>query len=107
MFCSKCGSLLRSRELKNNSFERFCSCGYVEKTKENMHFKEEIKNEDKPIVVHNAEDNFADYEHVCGKCGHNKAYLVQRVSIETEEMSCCDDITTEVICGKCGRREKL
>lgn len=107
MFCPKCGSLLRSRELKNKSCERFCSCGYVEKTKEEMHFKEEVTDDSQPIVVRNSADNFADYDHECAKCGYGKAYLVQRVSIETEEVSCCDDITTEVVCGKCGRREKL
>lgn len=57
-----------------------CSCGYVDKGKEKIELKEEIKNKQRETeIVNEQETTLPETEAECPKCGHKKAgyWLVQ------------------------------
>lgn len=106
MFCPKCGGVLKSRSV-NSKKEQFCSCGFSKKIKEEIVIKEKIKQEKSEIYVHEQINPFADYKHICEKCGYDKAFIVQKELAKCETWARCEPNRTEVVCGKCGFRERL
>ena len=106
MFCPKCGSILKSKSDKDRK-ELFCSCGYSRKNSEEILIKEEIEQDTKEIFVHEQFNPLANYEHECKKCGFDKAYIVQKELAKCETWARCEPNRTEVVCGKCGFRERL
>ena len=76
MFCPKCGSLLKTKQVKNTPVQ-FCSCGYSsEITEESSSIKEEIKEDDKKIEVieEGASEIYPITDAECPKCKHGRAF---------------------------------
>lgn len=107
MFCPKCGSILKPKISEKGESENFCSCGYSEKSKKERIIKEKINNEKDKIFVHENINPIADFEHVCEKCGFNKAYIEQKELAKCETWARCEPNRVEIICGKCGFRRRL
>ncbi len=74
MFCPKCGSLLKTKQVKEKSVH-FCGCGYTSAIKKETTIKEEIVQKDDKIEVHEDITNILPLTAAaCPKCKHNKAY---------------------------------
>ncbi len=74
LFCPKCGSLLKSKQVKGKTIQ-FCSCGYSSEAKEkDIVLKETVKTEDKDVQIMESAEIHPLTEVECPKCGHNKAY---------------------------------
>lgn len=90
MFCPKCGSILK---VKDGSV--FCSCGYTDKNTKQVNLSDKPKH--KEVRVLDGENRLAVHDHVCEKCGHDKAELIERGIMYSDE----DDVVLYK-CGKCG-----
>lgn len=78
MFCPKCGSLLKTKQVKGKATQ-FCGCGYSSVLKEETTIKEEIKQTDDVIeVVEDATSTLPLTDAECPKCKHKKAYFWMR-----------------------------
>ena len=79
-----------------------CSrCGAVEKGE--LVSREEIsKKQDIGKGVVEDKNVFADFHHVCKKCGYDKAEVIERQPYVSDE-----DSLTFVRCGKCKHTEQL
>lgn len=106
MFCPKCGGILKNKTVETK-IEQFCSCGYSKKCKDEIIIREEIKPEKNEIYIHEQIDPLANYEHKCAKCGFGKGFIVQKELAKCETWARCESNRTEVVCGKCGFRERL
>lgn len=75
MFCPKCGSLLKTKQVKNKPVQ-FCSCGYSTEIKKDAKIKETVKQEEKKmeIIEEGASEIYPITDAECPKCGHGKAY---------------------------------
>ncbi len=71
-------------------------CGIVE-IEELVSKEKPLKKEEVAEGVVKDENIFADYEHVCKKCGYNKAQVIERQPYISDE-----DSLTFLKCGKCG-----
>ena len=79
MFCPKCGSILRLKK-DGNKRVMACSCGYVDKSKEQAKLTEKLEEKKEIDVVEKSEDDILPLmDTECPKCGHKKAHywLVQ------------------------------
>jgi transcription factor S len=75
MFCPKCGSLLRSKIVKNKTVMG-CDCGYVSKDSETS-IKETVKQDEKEIEIIDKELNiYPLVSETCPECGHKKAFFM-------------------------------
>ena len=87
MFCDKCGAIARGKE---------CSCG--EKAKA---YTVSEKGQQRPdIQVMESKDHLATFDHVCSKCGHDKARLYTKGTLVSDE-----DEHMDFVCGKCGHHD--
>ena len=77
------------------------SCSFIDQGE--LVTKEEIKQEEerKEGIVKD-KNIFADYEHTCKECGHNKAQIIERQPYISDE-----DTLTFIKCGKCGHTIQL
>jgi len=96
-FCSECGNLLVPNENK-------MSCEVCNITIEGtLESSEEIKQkEEKGKGIVRDENIYADFDHICEKCGHDKAQVIERPPYISDE-----DSLTYVKCGKCGMCKQL
>ena len=103
MFCKSCGSLLRP---KSTPYGKWMACPHGHAQPELNQEKVEIKHQNvdqgKEIRVHDGKSYLAVYDHLCKKCGHNKAELVEIMPAYADE-----DVTRLMKCGKCGYAEML
>lgn len=74
MFCPKCGSLLKTKEVKGKKVQS-CSCGYTSAIKEETTFKETVKKQDSIHIVEERDDVHPLVDADCEKCEHHKAYF--------------------------------
>lgn len=100
MFCPDCGSILVTRDFFGKT-ALTCKCGYMD-TKPSLSTKETIKK--KESVGEGAEEvhPLATYDHVCSKCGFDKAQLISKGIWYTDE-----DEVQEYVCGRCGNHDRL
>lgn len=106
MFCPSCGSLLRNRSKGPEKNEVYCSCGFVGKSTADQHIKEVFSNQEDNIIVRDPFDPLANFDHICSKCGYTKAKIVQQDIAKAETWSRCESNRVEIVCGKCGFRER-
>lgn len=90
-FCLKCGSIMKGS---------VCSCGYKQE-KDKMLLKEKLMHKERPSGVHDEINPAAVYDHVCRKCGFNKAQLIEIQAWVSDE-----DTIVQYKCGRCGFTEQ-
>jgi len=104
-FCEECEGLLFVKEDKGVSYFECSSCGHIQIfggndyvcSKETMtprKIKGDGANEDK--------NDFADYHHVCRKCGYEFAQILDLGVFISDE-----DNLILLRCGKCGFSERI
>jgi DNA-directed RNA polymerase subunit M/transcription elongation factor TFIIS len=95
-FCPRCGSVLQA---DNNMLT--CSCGYRGTPQERV--VRELSSQQKPVeIVDQSTHLLAVHDHVCSKCGYEKAQLVTKGVWYTDE-----DDHFSYVCGKCGHHDKI
>lgn len=102
MFCKTCGTLLIP---KKTSYGKWMSCP-------NGHSQPEIQQQtpaqvsyNKPaerITVADGENFLAVHDHICEKCGYDKAELLEIMPFYSDE-----DNVIRMKCGKCGKVKQL
>lgn len=96
MFCPKCGSILIPKKEGNKTILN-CACGYINKKKGSLKFKEIIKNKKKIEAV---DEEFEVYpltsDVECPKCDHKKAYYWEMQTRASDEPA-----TKFLKCEKC------
>jgi DNA-directed RNA polymerase subunit M/transcription elongation factor TFIIS len=107
-FCKTCGGILRVQKIDNENSYLFCdNCHIFElvKSDENlgMFSNEKIdKQKERGEGVSNDENEFANYEHICKKCGYNKVQIIDMGIFYSDE-----DNLILLKCGKCGFCERV
>lgn len=103
LFCPKCGSLLKTKSVDKNIIN-FCSCGYSvkSKSKDVIVEKPSLRTD---IIEASEISPLATENHVCKKCGFNKALIVASEIAVRETAGCCEADRPAYICGKCGFKE--
>lgn len=105
LFCPKCGSLLKTKA-DGKKLVYFCSCGYSKQSASKEIIKEKVVHSD-VIVEVSGINPLATADHVCGKCGFEKAVLVSPEIAVRETAGCCEGDRPAYVCGKCGFKEFL
>jgi len=102
-FCKKCKNILPPFNSEEN-FEIECKkCGSKQKTSKNLTSKERIpQRTQKGRGIANEENIYATYDHICTKCGHNKAQIID-LGIKYSD----EDNLIFLKCGKCGISERI
>ncbi len=104
-FCKKCKTLLRPHKREGKIFLECSNCNYSEIIDRDNHLvtSEKIK---KPKKVGEGsvreEDIFATYNHICKKCGYDKAEVIDVGIFYSDE-----DNLIMLKCGKCGYSERV
>jgi DNA-directed RNA polymerase subunit M/transcription elongation factor TFIIS len=107
-FCKNCGCVFRVQKIDNNKSYLFCDkCQSFELVKtENssgMVSNEKIeKQEERGAGISKDENEFANYNHICKKCGYNKAQIIDMGIFYSDE-----DNLILLKCGKCGFCERI
>lgn len=103
LFCPKCGGLLKTKSVDKNLIN-FCSCGYEKRSKSKDIIKEKVDIKDE-IIEASEISPLAIEDHVCKKCGFNKALIVTAEISVRETAGCCEADRPAYVCGKCGFKE--
>jgi DNA-directed RNA polymerase subunit M/transcription elongation factor TFIIS len=97
MFCKTCGTLL---QLKKTDYGKWFACpnGHIQPKLEQSSVTHTQKNLNlaKPIEVTDDHNILAVHDHVCSKCGHTKAELIEISCSYSDEDNCY-----RMRCGKC------
>lgn len=103
MFCSTCGTLLRPQ---TTPYGKWLSCPHGHLQPELQTTAETLisKNRDQhlPVQVSDGVNILAVHDHICKKCGYNKAELIEMSASYSDE-----DNIYRMKCGKCGFVEQL
>lgn len=104
-FCQKCETLM-SPHRKNNSILFKCpACGFCKEVKEGDFLKSNEKIEVKKSKgegVGEDKNEFATYNHICRKCGYDKAQILDLGIFYSDE-----DNLIMLKCGRCGFCERI
>jgi len=102
-FCPKCGSMLIPKKEKEKFISQCPKCGFSKKSNKGLIVENKIEQQ-KPKGKGIAKDKntFADYEHICKKCGYNKAQIIDMGIFYSDE-----DNLILLKCGKCGYAERI
>ncbi|NCN51610.1 hypothetical protein GW931_01210 [archaeon] len=101
-FCIKCKNILPPLNSKKNHEVQCKSCGLIQKTKI-INSKEKISEKiKKGKGIANEENVYATYDHLCSKCGHNKAQIIDLGIFYSDE----DNLIFSK-CGKCGTSKRI
>ncbi|MGM5481581.1 MAG: hypothetical protein ACQESE_04185 [Nanobdellota archaeon] len=104
LFCPECGSLLKPES--NGRLSRMvCSCGYTSSSGKNV-IKENVKTVTEKIEIIPEINPLAKENHVCSKCGFDKAQLIIEKSDGRSTWCCNMEGSARYVCGKCGFSEK-
>ena len=103
MFCKSCGTLLQP---KTTPYGKWMSCPNGHSQPELNQEKVELKSENNfqatKIVVSDGKNVLAVHDHICSKCGHDKAELMEIMPFYSDE-----DSVMKMKCGKCGSVDQL
>jgi DNA-directed RNA polymerase subunit M/transcription elongation factor TFIIS len=94
-FCSQCGAILKSK--KEGIFT--CACGNEQAPQ--LRTVNEKMGTIKEIEVVERNNSLATYDHVCSKCGFEKAQVITKGIMISDE-----DEYIAFICGHCGHHDK-
>ncbi len=101
-FCRKCKNILPPKNSKEDLIVVCPNCGEYQLIKEKLITKEKRKPETKKGKGVGEGNPFATYEHVCKKCGFNKAQVICIPAKYSDE----DDLVF-LKCGHCGFSERI
>jgi len=107
-FCNKCGGIIRSKKIDKYKSYSFCdNCQEFKIIKEedinDVSFNEKIeKQKNKGEGVREDKNEFANYNHICKKCGYDKAQIIDMGVFYSDE-----DNLILLRCGKCGFSERI
>jgi DNA-directed RNA polymerase subunit M/transcription elongation factor TFIIS len=102
MFCKTCGRLLKP---ENTRYGKWMACPDGHPQPELNQDAKTITSKHKPaerIKISDGKNILAVHEHICKKCGHNKAELIEIAPFYSDE-----DFIRRMKCGKCGCTEQL
>lgn len=103
MFCKICGSLLIPKKTR---YGKWMSCpnGHSQPKLNQEEKVLSIKNKDKTkqIEANDGINHLAVHNHICKKCGYNKAELIEIAPFYSDE-----DSVIKMKCGRCGFVEQL
>lgn len=101
MFCKRCWSILFPKKENGNTILQ-CSCGFKEVKEGGVQLKEQGCKEENEVAVIEKEVNVLPIcDHLCVKCGNNKAYY------EIKQMRSADEPPSKFTkCIKCGHTER-
>lgn len=98
-FCPRCNKILMPIKGEDYTYVE-CSCGFKERIYSET-ISEKVSNEQVGEGV--GEGNlFASYDHICKKCGHDKAEVIDMGIFISDE-----DNLILIRCGKCGHTERF
>ncbi|MFH1917944.1 MAG: hypothetical protein ABIJ14_02470 [Nanoarchaeota archaeon] len=104
-FCHKCKTLLSPHKRDGKFFFECSKCGFCEVIDGKNHLiaREKMKKPEKrgKGAVED-KDIFATYKHVCEKCGHDRAEVIDVGTFYSDE-----DSLILLKCGKCGWSERI
>jgi len=103
-FCKKCKTLLNPLEKEGRFFLECKKCGFVDEVKKNLLITSEKIKRPKKIGEGSVKDKdiFATYNHICKKCGYDKAEVIDMGIFYSDE-----DNLIFLKCGKCGFSERI
>ena len=101
MFCPKCKSILGVVKVDGESVFKCDPCEEIIKIGSNVRITQKLKPSDE-IRVADEKDILAVHNHICAKCGHNKAQMIERGIWYSDEAA-----SVVYKCGKCGSTEKV
>lgn len=107
-FCKNCGGMLRIQKIDEKETYTFCdNCQNfkVLKTENSLGMvsNEKIeKQKERGTGTSKDENEFANYEHLCKKCGYGKAQIIDMGIFYSDE-----DNLILLKCGKCGFCERI
>ena len=103
MFCALCGTLL---QLKKTEYGKWMACPHGHRQPELVQNSESLTelNTKRAETISVADDinRLAVHDHICKRCGHDKAQLIEMLASYSDE-----DNTYRMKCGKCGYVEQL
>jgi len=102
MFCPKCGSLLKPKEL-NGKKVLACSCGYINEKKQMLNLSHNGETKEISVIEKEEDSTRMIVDEECPKCGHDKAYYWTQQEGPSDEPE--DQVYRCVKCGH-GWREK-
>jgi DNA-directed RNA polymerase subunit M/transcription elongation factor TFIIS len=95
-FCPDCGALLTP-----TGKALVCGCGHAQEASSYTFVEREPVREHVQGIADHSEHPLATFDHVCTKCGFEKAQLVSKGIFVSDE-----DESLEYICGKCGHHDQ-
>jgi DNA-directed RNA polymerase subunit M/transcription elongation factor TFIIS len=107
-FCKNCGGISRIQKIEGDKSYIFCDkCQDFEIIESNnnlgMFSNEKIeKQEERGKGIGSDENEFANYNHICKKCGFNKVQIIDMGIFYSDE-----DNLILLKCGKCGFCERV
>ncbi len=103
MFCKTCGSLLQLEKTSYGSWMR-CREGHSQpEVNQEQTVISSVNNQKvEKITVGDGTNFLAVHDHVCKKCGHGKAEMLEIGAFYSDE-----DSVVKMKCGKCGIVEQL
>jgi DNA-directed RNA polymerase subunit M/transcription elongation factor TFIIS len=103
MFCKTCGSLLVP---KKTTYGKWMSCpnghSQPDLVQEAPTSRSKSLDKMKPVEAADGKNILAVYDHICKKCGHDKAELIEIMPSYSDE-----DSMMRMKCGKCSFVEQL
>lgn len=103
MFCKTCGALLLP---KKTSYGKWLACpnGHTqpELNQTSTNIQQTNLQKGKPLEVMDEQNILAVHQHVCPKCGYDKAELIEIQPFYSDE-----DTVVRMRCGKCGCVEQM
>ena len=103
MFCTTCGTLL---QLKKTEYGKWFACPNNHpqpQLNQSSHTVTQKNNQQiKSLEVADGQNILAVHDHICTKCGHNKAELIEISAAYSDEDNCY-----RMRCGKCNHVDVL
>ena len=99
-FCKDCKNI---RPPNSKKFTICQNCGLYQEILKDLVFQEKIKEKTKKGEgASTGENQYANYENICRRCGHDKAQIVDMGIFYSDE-----DNLIFLKCGKCGFSERI
>ena len=102
-FCEKCNGIAKIMKENDRTFLKCMNCGFSKEISEgeSLVTKEKIKKRRRECAFIKDENPAATFPHKCSKCGYDKAELIEKGVMVSDE-----DYAYFFRCGKCGHVEK-
>ena len=102
-FCKKCKNILPPENSEKNLIIVCPNCRTEQKRKSFLISKESIKKDvERGKGAREKINPYANYQHICKKCGYDKAHVM-----DMGARYCDEDTLILLRCGKCGASERV